>query len=239
MTNRTKYMKTNLITNISMDSHQTHDLRVITFNLLSPSYVNNEYFPFVKSQHIAFQHRAEKVKKLIGSWIKVNFIICLQEVDINWKQTLDPFFESLEYKFYSIQYADNKMGQGIAYPIKHFDLIDINLFVPGQQISSLNNKLIQLFQQEQVTDIKDNEQSHTQEKDKENNKDTDMDKEKDKNKDDDRKLIMDEISNASDSKNTMISLLLSARYYGRPIGKKVIISTYHMPCSYTKKYFIN
>jgi exonuclease III len=51
------------------------------------------------------------------------------------------------------------------------------------------------------------------------------------------KDMMEDLDNASDSKNIMISLHLCAKYYGKAV-KNLIISTYHMPCRFDNKYYL-
>jgi hypothetical protein len=64
---------------------------------------------------------------------------------------------------------------------------------------------------------------------------------KDKYKKDNKELdekIMTEFESAIESKNTMLTLLLSVKYFGKSINKNIMISTYHMPCKYMYKYFV-
>src|SRR5579872_4964486 len=76
-----------------------HDVRVITFNILSHNFVSDEYYPKVEKRYINFKTRVEKVKKLLLSWMKVNFIICLQEISMQWYEEIGDLFVSNEYDF--------------------------------------------------------------------------------------------------------------------------------------------
>ena len=50
--------------------------------------------------------------------------------------------------------------------------------------------------------------------------------------------IESDLISASEKDNTSITLLLKCLYFGKNIGKFLIVSTYHMPCRYTKKHFM-
>ena len=176
-----------------------HDIRVITFNFLSPEITRPEWMPYVKKSHLNFGNRSEKTKKLISSWIRVNFIICIQEMSKSWKRVLEPFFLENNYGFICDMYSSDKMGVGIAYPLKHYDIVDTDLNNCGNIIDPIYKKIIE------------------------------------KN---DCENINTELRLASESKNTILSLLLSAKNFGVNINKNFIISTYHMPCQYKLKYYM-
>ena len=186
-------------------SNFLHDIRVITFNLLSPEITSSHFFPTVRKINLDFTKRTERTKKLMQSWIKVNFIICTQEMSARWKDVLEPFFVENEYGFIYDIYSSGKMGVGIAYPLKHYDLIDVNKFTCSQIIEPIYNSFKQLL-------IKSS--------------DTQSEK------------ILTEFESASESKNTLLSLLLKAKHFGKSINKNLIVSTYHMPCRYNLKYFM-
>jgi mRNA deadenylase 3'-5' endonuclease subunit Ccr4 len=190
--------------NIILDKTQNQTLRVITFNLLSSDYATPEFFPYVEKHYLDFAPRVEKVKKLLKSWMKVNFIICLQEVNTLWENTLEDFFSENNYILHSETYANNKLGVGIAYPFNHYTLLDIDNFVCGSYIKTKYDAMGQL-QREDIDNYEN---------------------------------IMVELSNASESKNVLISALFGVKKYGQLINKNVIVSVYHMPCKFQYNFFM-
>jgi hypothetical protein len=50
--------------------------------------------------------------------------------------------------------------------------------------------------------------------------------------------MMLQIEQGSEYKNVQLSLLLMPKYYGKNINKHLVISTYHMPCKYEKRYLM-
>lgn len=189
---------------IKNSENNNYDFRVITFNLLSSFCASKEYFPFVKAHFLDFASRSTRVKKLIESWTKVNFIICLQEVDELWFKVLEPVFIDKKYGIHTARYTDGTMGQLIAYPEKHFDRIFVDQFIPGSFIKEMYEKISE-------------------------NKEVNVD---------DNKTIMDQLSEGSKSPNIMISVGLSAKYYGKTVDKYIIVSTYHMPCKFKDPFLM-
>lgn len=122
---------------------ETYDkkIRVMTYNLLSSDLVNKEWFPYVNKRYLSDEYRIEKTKKLIESWMKVNFIICLQEVNDKWNEILKEVFEG-KYKFISATYYSGTMGVGIAYPANHFIELDTQIYKCSDKIKDImkNNK---------------------------------------------------------------------------------------------------
>lgn len=187
---------------IQIPQSKPHDIRVITFNILSQDCVTNEYFPFVQKHYLDFEFRLVRLKQLLSSWIKVNFIICLQELSEQWKNELVDFFATNRYSFEWTIYPENKMGVGIAYPSNHYQILQKDEFTCGDYVG---RHFSQLFNIEPAED---------------------------------RKQIIEELKNASKSKNVMLSLLLNCKYKGTDTGVNLIISTYHMPCKFLQKYFL-
>ena len=120
---------------------QNYDFRVITFNLLSSFCATKEYYPYVKPQFLDFSNRLSRVKKLIDAWTKVNFIICLQEVDELWFRALESKFIEKKYGLHSVRYTDGTMGQLIGYPINHFDKVFVDQFIPGLYVKEICDKM--------------------------------------------------------------------------------------------------
>lgn len=181
-----------------------HDIRIITFNLLSPDVMTDKsmmtYFPKIKEKYMDFEYRLDRTKKLLSSWFRVNFIICLQEMSKQWRDRLEGFFEENDYKIISEGYSGDRFGVGIAYPIKHFDLLAVDLDNCGSIIKPIYNTIV------------DN-------KDEENEKQYSD--------------LVTELEHASRTDNVLLAILLRAKYYGKETDKNILITTYHMPCRWT------
>lgn len=192
-----------------MNNNRTlHNFRIITFNMLSQDYATNQYFPNVKKHHIEFKSRSEKVKKLLLSWMKVNFIICLQEVSTQWYNALIGLFDEHNYGCEIITYSGDKMGVCIVYPKNHYDILMKNVFVVDEYITKVYEFLaMNMIGNNSILD------GNTQ-------------------------TILTEIEEASVVKTPLLSILLDCKSYGKSVNKNLLVSTYHMPCKYTKKYFI-
>ncbi|VBB18824.1 hypothetical protein YASMINEVIRUS_1356 [Yasminevirus sp. GU-2018] len=197
-----------------------HDVRVITFNLLSQETINDVYFPLVKKHYSEFDGRSVKMKKLLESWMKVNFIICLQEMSVQWQKVLQPFFAENNYGFESQTYANGKMGVGIAYPFNHYDLLKKDEYVCGTGVKPILHALKRVDKKFKP------HVSHASKKGYHEGVEIDM------------KPIIDELSDATDAKNVLLSLLLHCKFKGSSTGKNLIVSTYHMPCRFMLKYYL-
>lgn len=195
-----------------INNEEYHDVRIITYNVLSVPYATEKYFPRVWKNHLSFEYRKVKMLKLFTSWIKVNFIICLQEVSEEWDVVFTEFFAKTGYVYKSALYRNGELGVAVVFPSNHFTLLDENVHVCGELIQDRYETI--------QRKLKDDEN-------------------------DENKLskfvnpsILTELSNASESKNAMLTLLLSAKYHGKSVNKNIIVSTYHMPCRYAHRYFM-
>jgi len=188
-----------------MIQNTLHDIRVITFNLLSGDVVSKEsiaqLYPKIQKKHMDFANRVEKTKKLMLSWMKVNFIICVQEMSREWQDQLAYFFAENGYGFYSEVYSDGKMGVGISFPLRHYDILDTDRFMCGTFIKPIYEGI--KTDESKVSDP-----------------------------------LALELEYGSESKNILISVLLSSKHFGKTIGKNLVVSTFHMPCRYKYKYFM-
>lgn len=186
-----------------------HDIRVITFNMLSQNAATSEYFPYVKDHFLCFTFRIVRMKKLLSSWMKVNFIICLQEFSKGWASVLKGFFEQNSYKIFYRLYAKDKMGVAIAYPTKHYDLINAVETTLGPEIKMINQTLKYNNQtcNAQIDPIK-------------------------------LSVVMRELEFAENTKNALLSIILRPKYHGTDTGRNLVVSTYHMPCKFTQKYYM-
>jgi mRNA deadenylase 3'-5' endonuclease subunit Ccr4 len=200
------FNNTKEITDTTITSN-VHNVRIITFNLLSQDYTSSLFFPKVKKNHINFTPRSEKMKKLLMSWMKVNFIICIQELSIQWYTALADLFTNNNYGIEMVTYIKDKMGVAIAYPKNHYDMLIKDEFVIGSYINDVYNLLNKI-----KTDIDSNVHINT---------------------------LLTEISEAAGMQTPILSVLLNCKSYGKSVNKNLLVSTYHMPCRYTKKYFIS
>lgn len=197
----------NVQQNVKKDKH---DIRVITFNLLSDKYVSPRYFPTIKPKHLDFNTRINRTKHLIESWMKVNFIICLQEYSKGWSDALFDFFKSKCYEVVEVHYSDGKMGIAIAFPSKHYTMIESYSDSFSRDIQHIHDTFkvmctrLDLF----PFDVKLQD------------------------------TICQELEQAASAPNPFLILTLSAKYYGKDVGKNLVIATYHMPCRFTMKYYI-
>ena len=72
-----------------------NNLRILTYNLLSQELLTYERFPKVKYFHKDFTFRVNRTEELLKTWMKVNFIICLQEFSEQWKEELSQICSSI------------------------------------------------------------------------------------------------------------------------------------------------
>ncbi len=198
----------------SIQQTNNYDFRVITFNILSSFCATKEYYPFVKPHFLDLKSRSIRVKKLIESWTRVNFIICLQEVDEEWFKILEPILLDKNYGIHSVRYTDGMMGQLIGYPEKHFDKIFIDQFMPSLHVKDTCKKINEKMNENKSFDSESKSFCPN------------------------NRIIMDQLLEGSKSPNTMISIGLSAKYYGKIVDKYIIISTYHMPCKFKDPFLM-
>ena len=201
------------------NANRTHNIRVITFNLLSQKTINSVFFPHVSSNYSNFNYRVEKTKNLIESWIRVNFIICLQEVSEQWKTVLQPIFAENRYGFESHTYANGIMGIGIAYPHNHYDVLQKDEFICGDAVKPIYQAIQAKYDERDLTI---------------NNNVLYIESEKEMN----MKHIINELHTAMEYKNVLLTILLRCKFKGIDTGKKLLVATYHMPCRFRMKYFL-
>ena len=218
-------------------TNTTHNFRIITFNLLSPKVLSEEsilkFYPTIKKKYLDFNSRVEKTKKLLQSWMKVNFIICVQEMSTQWYNILTEYFRENNYGFHAEVYSGGKMGVGIGFPLNHFDIIAMNSFTCGPYITSICNDIKQLSfvlnTQQKPETFMDDDYAKPE---------TFMDDDYAKPETSITAQMITELEYASDSTNVLLSVLLCPKYLGNIVGQNVVISTFHMPCRYKYKYYI-
>lgn len=183
-----------------------HSFRIITFNLLSPSYATHECYPHSSPDHLDASFRFKKITDLLTKWIKANFIICLQEVSDEWNVELKKLFESLRYDYISNLYSGGIMGVAIAYPLAHFKLLDTDIYRCGENVENVMKYMSSPDQD--ILEIPKIES------------------------------ILTDLIAAGESTNIALTVLLKCMYFGKDTKKNLIVTTYHMPCKYTKKHFM-
>lgn len=240
--------------NIKSTRKRSHDVRVITFNVLSDNFVSNEYYPKVENRYINFRTRVEKVKRLLMSWMKVNFIICLQEISKQWYNEIANLFSHNMYEFKAITYFKDKLGLGIAFPINHYELLIRDDFIVGTYVSEIYNNIcanngtyihnhISKCESEKYNDtnlnISNNDSDNDHTEFYSDHTYTNMDNETnilvcDETYDN----VYNEMKESADMKTPILSLILRCKNRGNYVNKNIVVSTYHMPCRYMKKYFL-
>jgi mRNA deadenylase 3'-5' endonuclease subunit Ccr4 len=105
------------------DSSTTITPRLITFNCLSPYYAKEEWFRAVQLKYLSSDYRKQRLLTLLKSWFKVNFVIALQELCLEWSVDVQALCEANGYVLVYKEYSDGKMGVGIAYPCNHYVLL--------------------------------------------------------------------------------------------------------------------
>jgi mRNA deadenylase 3'-5' endonuclease subunit Ccr4 len=131
------------LVNMVLDFMQAPQLicKVITHNLLSPDYAKPEYFPYVAEHNLDFDKRVAKTSKLIEGWMRDNYVICLQELNLSWIDKLTSLFKQNNYDFNYHTYLNGTMGVGIAYPEDHYSLVSATSFCCGTTIDNIVKRL--------------------------------------------------------------------------------------------------
>lgn len=203
-----------------------YNFRVITFNLLSSDYERENYYPTIPTHYLAFKFRKKRTMTLISSWIKHNYIICLQEVNTKWDDMLKSFFfDTSLYGYQSVKYANDKMGVAIAYPFKYYELLKYDVQKCSDLIQKKFNKLTDICQMCPISGMEMTGQ---------NQHDIKKISPEIISSDETETLLM-QLKEASLSPNLFLTVLLKVK------SKKkcnIMISTYHMPCRYDMKYFL-
>ena len=169
--------------------------RILTYNLLAQELITPERFPKIKMYHKDFTYRANKTKELLKTWMKANFIICLQELSTQWKNEIMQVIADNDYIIIGCEYS-HPLGVCICFPNKHYKLLHTDIFHCGSYIKKIHDKI-------SPDDVR----------------------------------IYEELKHASNSNNKLLSILLNCK--NENTQKNILISTYHMPCMFMKKYYIS
>lgn len=116
------------------DKNQYVTNRIITFNLLSHTYCDSTVYPTVRGQYLDDENRQLLLEKLLNNWIKGKYIMCFQEVNSIWDEFIKNHIADKQYNFVSAIYANSSLGVGIAYPMMYYDLLDYDIYCPGDLI---------------------------------------------------------------------------------------------------------
>jgi len=106
---------------------------VVSYNILSRTFSTPNSFPetLYKREHLESKYRFARICEKLNEFIAMNFIICLQEVDIETEKELRVFFEQQNYlmEFSSFGNEINGfVGVAIAYPL-HLKVLDVK-YIP-------------------------------------------------------------------------------------------------------------
>lgn len=205
--------------------------RIITFNCLSPYYTSNEYFPNCNPKHLSKNYRIKKLIERLSGWVKSEseYIICLQEVCGEWSQIILEYFKNNEYIFYYVNYSDNKMGVGIAFPHKHYKLINKDLFTPSE---SAKNKVEKVYEYCLANSSENVNLESSAANDTIDDNSIDV---IDNYNIEDLTTICGEYYEGGNSDNVQLTLILGIKTNKKTKisnMQKLIVSTYHSPCKY-------
>lgn len=113
------------------------NIRVITYNLLSDSLCDPEWFPKCDSAALSPETRWLRIQTKLWREIQNKSIFCLQEVSQNWAEKLQVMFERANYTMVSRltgQEFSGYMGVVIAFPRDEFALKDCRMVRVGDLI---------------------------------------------------------------------------------------------------------
>lgn len=106
--------------------HRKMELKVFQWNILNPYYVTEKYFPEYEKNLLDENVRLEKILNILQEVTKENYVICLQEIPLQWQGVLFDFFDKNNYKFIISSYG--KMAISISFP-RTFESGDTRAFV--------------------------------------------------------------------------------------------------------------
>ena len=128
------------IPNKMMSSSQ---VKVITYNLLSPKLCNqSDFLNYVNPEDLEPTIRKTRTITLLESFFahSPQPIICLQEISADWKGTLELLFAKHNYSFFNISYGI--LGVGIAIPNQSISVTNVEYIHIGELIKTNSPRLI-------------------------------------------------------------------------------------------------
>eukprot|EP00045_Choanoeca_perplexa_P006175 m.52373 g.52373 ORF g.52373 m.52373 type:complete len:167 (-) comp13498_c0_seq1:83-583(-) len=90
-------------------------IRVVTYNVLSPTLCEPDWFPTCDPQTLKSDVRLAGVLSQLEPYVVDESIICLQEVGADWFGAFHTFFDQFNYTFILYNYKST-MGVGLAWP---------------------------------------------------------------------------------------------------------------------------
>lgn len=107
-------------------------VKIFSFNLLSQALARKNTYPKASNEALDIQHRISLIMNILIEKTEGEYIICLQEVSLEYKKAFTQFFLNRDYTFicenYSNSYNDF-MGVAIAYPIT-WELLQYEIITP-------------------------------------------------------------------------------------------------------------
>lgn len=104
------------------------EIKVVTYNMLSPHYVKPHYFPDILPINLDANCRLKRSIELIKQWMKDEYIICLQELCEEWKNELVIVFQQSNYMCHCAVYKKGITGVMIAHPTHRYDYVNHEVF---------------------------------------------------------------------------------------------------------------
>ena len=202
-------------------------VKVITYNLLSPKLCNqSDFLNYVNPEDLEPTIRKTRTITLLESFFahSPQPIICLQEISTDWKGTLELLFAKHDYSFFNISYGI--LGVGIAIPNQSISVTNVEYIHIGELIKTNTSRLIWRTEEEYREAERDR-------KIREDNL-TFMQKVSLYVKDmtafipEYIRVIEETIKEAKWRKNYAIRITLEAS------EKRFIVYNYHMPCTFKK-----
>lgn len=111
-------------------SRRNESFRIVTYNILSSHLSAASWFPHCQPENCDPDNRYDKVIEKLEEEIRLESIICLQEVSELWLGRLHCFFSDRRYYLVNSNYGthwNGHMGVAIAIPLSNFDIIDVNI----------------------------------------------------------------------------------------------------------------
>jgi endonuclease/exonuclease/phosphatase family metal-dependent hydrolase len=208
-------------------------VKVITYNLLSPKLCNqSDFLNYVNPEDLDPTIRKTRTIALLESFFahSPQPIICLQEISADWKGTLELLFAKHDYSFFNISYGI--LGIGIAIPNQSISVINVEYIHIGELIKTNTPRLIWRAEEEYREAERDR-------KIREDNL-TFMQKVSLYVKDmtalipEYIRVIEETIEQAKWRKNYAIRLTLRLKLKLKTEEKEIIVYNYHMPCTFKK-----
>lgn len=105
-------------------------LRVVSYNILSPSLSKSSHFTNCNPTNLDSTVRLKKVLNKLEAPVASRSIICLQEVSLSWSGHLHSFFANRGFHLILAShgsYFNGYMGEALAFPLDLFEAIDIKI----------------------------------------------------------------------------------------------------------------